>query len=225
MRGTCKHGNPLTNSCAFCRVENRKADPPDNGRPIPRANSIPLPKLQCRKCGYTTPYGDVFRRHTCDATRPTTRDTAQELIDGLSWEQPKPGVIKGIGGWLAGLRHQPKPLPKPQPVTPKTPVTDIEEKRIEMVEDYLLVLCNKLGIKTPFLFFADEIQNEGACGEAGQSTIWLHRESMLTRDWPSVQRWIRHEVAHILVHNTPEWREAPAHGAEFDAALVIVEKA
>ena len=39
MRGICKHGNPLSNSCSFCKVEGRKADPPDSGKPIPRANS------------------------------------------------------------------------------------------------------------------------------------------------------------------------------------------
>ena len=152
------------------------------------------------------------------------------MIDSLLWERTKPGVIKGIGGWLAGLRQQPK-TETPPVIPPKMPDnrlsagTAAEEKRMEMAEDYLLLLSSKLRIKTPFLFFADEMQNEGACGEAGQSTIWLHRESTLTRDWPSVQRWIRHEVAHILVHNTPGMGKVPAHGAEFNAALVIVEKA
>ena len=121
MRGICKHGNPLSNSCSFCKVEGRKSDPPP-GKPIPRANQgAPLPKLQCRKCGFTTPYGDVLRRHTCDAARdatgrPTTEETARELIDSLSWERTKPGAIKGIGGWLQGLRQQPKT--ETPPVTP-----------------------------------------------------------------------------------------------------------
>ena len=215
MRGICKHGNPLSNSCSFCKVEG-KGDPP---RTIPRANQgAPLPTLRCRKCGYTTVYGDVLRRHTCDTTtRLTTEETARELIDSLSWERPKRGAIKGISGWLAGLRQQPK--------TEMPPKTVAEEKRLEMAEDYLLLLCSKLRIKTPLLVLSDEMDNEGACGEAGQSTIWLHRQSTLTRDWPSVQRWIRHEVAHILVHNTPGMGEAPAHGAEFDATLVVVENA
>ena len=39
----------------------------------------------------------------------------------------------------------------------------------------------------------------------------------------AVQKTIRHEVAHILVHNTPGMEEAPAHGVEFDAVLAVVE--
>ena len=137
MRGICKHGNPLSNSCSFCKVEG-KGDPPGPGRTIPRANQgAPLPTLRCSKCGYTTAYGDVLRRHACDATaRLTTEETARELIDSLSWERPKPGsrAIKGITGWLAGLRQQPKTetLRTKTPQTETPPKTATEEKRLEM---------------------------------------------------------------------------------------------
>ena len=99
------------------------------------------------------------------------------------------------------------------------------EARLASAEDYLSLLCAKLEIKTPLLVFADDMVNLGACGDAGQGIIWLHKQSTLTRDWSDVQRTIRHEVAHIIVHNTPGMGEVPAHGAEFDAALVVVEKA
>ena len=49
MEGTCKHGNPLTNSCSFCRVEGKEHM---SGRAIPGVGQ-PLPTLRCRKCGYS----------------------------------------------------------------------------------------------------------------------------------------------------------------------------
>ena len=50
----------------------------------------------------------------------------------------------------------------------------------------------------------------------------LHTPSMLNGDWSDVMRTIRHEVAHIVVHNTPGMGEAPAHGVEFETALIRV---
>lgn len=219
MRPTCRHGNLLTNSCSFCKVE-KKGNL--SGRAIPKSSQGSLPTLRCEKCGYSTVYGDALRRHTCDDTvRPTTEETAQELIDNLFRTQstgtPAGNAIKGLAGLFPGLRRRPKRDNPPK-------ITN-EEKRLTMAENYLSSLCGKLDIKTPLLVFTDKMANPGACGEAGQSTIWLHRQSTLTRDWSAVQRTIRHEVAHIVVHNTPGMGEVPAHGAEFDAALAIVEKA
>ena len=225
MRGNCKHGNPLTNSCSFCKVDGKKHL---SGRAIPGVGQ-PLPTLRCRKCGYSTVYQDALRRHarSCPgATRLTTEETARKLVDDLSNQPTGTRGGKSLTDRLASLLHRPKrdevPAPKtPAPAVPKA----TDEIRLASAESYLSLLCAKLEIKTPFLFFADDMVNAGACGEAGQSTIWLHRQSTLTRDWLDVQRTIRHEVAHIVVHNTPGMEDAPAHGAEFDAVLVVVEKA
>ena len=223
MRGTCKHGNPLTNSCSFCRVEGKEYM---SGRAISGAGQ-PLPTLRCRECDYSTVYRDALLRHVCTgAARLTVEETAQKLVDDLSWSQPTgtrmARVVRKLMGRLASTRRQPKrdDVPKRERVPKAT-----NETRLASAEDYLSLLCAKLEIKTPLLVFADDMVNVGACGEAGQSTIWLHKQSTLTRDWSDVQRTIRHEVAHIIVHNTPGMGEVPAHGAEFDAALVVVERA
>ena len=56
----CKHGNPTSNSCAFCDAEG--TTPAD--REIPNASWGPsLPVLACPTCGYSTVYGDAMRRH------------------------------------------------------------------------------------------------------------------------------------------------------------------
>ena len=86
-------------------------------------------------------------------------------------------------------------------------------------EGYVAELCRKYDIRRPFLFFDDRLQNPGACGEAGQSTIWVKRDYFLRVDRCERERVIRHELAHISVHNTPGWDNAPAHGAEFAAEL------
>ena len=214
MIGSCRHGNPLTNSCAFCRVEGRPPSAP--GKIIPGVGR-PLPTLQCRRCGYTTVYQDALRRHAgfCPgAALPTPEETARKLIDGL------PRGRKSLADRIANLWRPKHEKPVPVPVAVPTP-TATDEIRLENVESYLLLLCAKLGIKMPFLFYADDMVNAGACGEAGQSTIWLHRQSTLTKDWPDVQAIIRHEVAHIVVHNTPGMGNATAHGAEFGAVLVV----
>ena len=71
----------------------------------------------------------------------------------------------------------------------------------------------------PLLLFRDNLQNAGACGEAGQSTIWLHSQFVDSAGWEQVKQTVRHEMAHIVVANTPGMGEVPAHGQEFRDAL------
>ena len=97
--------------------------------------------------------------------------------------------------------------------------------RFERAENYLAALCEHLEVKKPLLLFSEEMQNEGACGEAGRVTIRLHTPFVLNRDWIDVLRTVRHELAHIVVSNTPGMGEVPAHGAEFESALIRVGKA
>ena len=223
MRGTCRHGNPLGCSCAFCKAEGRagRDDPP--GRFIPRGSQSPLPKLRCPNCNYTTPYRDALRRHKCRA-QPRADETAQRLIDSLSPIEKRGGFMS----WLSGLWRRPERpsreyAPPPEP-TPLATRTIQKETRLAMAEDYIALLCGRLGVRTPFLVLSDEMDNPGACGEAGRVMIRLQRQATLTREWSAVQATIRHEVAHIVVHNTPGMGEAPAHGVEFDAAMERVER-
>ena len=194
MEGTCKHGNPLANSCSFCRVEGIEHM---SGRAIPGLGQ-PLPTLRCRKCGYSTVYQDVLRRHTCTgAVQLTVEETAQKLVDDLSWTRPAGNRMARVFRKLMGRLFSTQQQTKLDEVPATSKATD--EIRLASAEGYLSLLCAKLEIKTPLLVFADDMVNAGACGEAGQSTIWLHRQSTLTRDWLDVQSTIRHEVAHILV--------------------------
>ena len=225
MANTCRHGNPLSNSCSFCKVEKKKESP---GKSTPGANQRALPTLRCEQCGYSTVYGDAFRRHHCDAeVDSTAKEVAEKLLADLAKTKPKK---RSKGNASASERSDLTEQRKTKHRKSRFPGIFFrrsqgkEEDRFTMAEDFLSLLCNKLEIKVPLLVFSDELQNEGACGEAGQSTIWLRRQYVLTRDWSDVQRTICHEVAHILVHNTPEMKEAPAHGAEFHATLVTVEK-
>ena len=98
-----------------------------------------------------------------------------------------------------------------------------EPARFSKCESYLGLVCATLDIKKPFLFFNDALQNSGACGEAGQTTIWLQKQHVLKSNWADIEDTIRHEVAHIVVHNGPEGDEAPAHGREFQSALKVVQ--
>ena len=98
-----------------------------------------------------------------------------------------------------------------------------EPSRLSNCESYLVMVCSTLGIEKPFLFFNDVLQNPGACGEAGQTTIWLQKQHVLKSNWADVQDTIDHEVAHIVVHNSPVGDEAPAHGREFKSALELVQ--
>lgn len=221
---TCKHGNPLGSSCDFCRVE-RKADRDETPtRHIPGTQS-PLPRLKCPNCDYTTPYRDALRRHQC---QPSANETAQHLLDDLARPNPVARVARSVRDWINGI-PEPKAEKAQKPKRPSRPAMPApgpaeEVRRMPRVEAYLSQLCRGLGIRLPILILTDEMQNPGACGEAGQSTIWLQRQATLTREWSAVQATIRHEVAHILVHNTPGMGEAPAHGTEFYAALERVER-
>lgn len=273
MRPTCRHGNPLANSCSFCEREARGERP---GRIIPETPRSSLPILTCETCSYSTVYEDALRRHTCSVNpRATIEETAQGLIESMSAEEmsqiePIPSDEKPADRAAAKPPSQDRPELKagkgagrPRNTTNQkrrntgrrrvrpasrtrsaarrltsllltawewieraSPIRLVsEEDRLEMAQEYLSSLCAKLGIRTPLLIFTETMANPGACGEAGRSTIWLHREYTLTRSWSEVQDTICHEVAHIVVDNTPGMGEAPAHGAEFNAALVIVEAA
>ena len=86
-------------------------------------------------------------------------------------------------------------------------------------EAYLDELCGRFGIRQALLVFDDTMQNPGACGEAGQSTIWVQRNFVLRADRRRREEVLRHELAHISLHNTPGMGDFPAHGAEFKAEL------
>ena len=207
----CRHGNPLSNHCAFCRREGRGREEGPAQRFIPGAREKPL-ALACPNCDYTTPYWDALRRHVCeDRVQLGVEEVADELIASLS-KTPKKRVAKQVRSLAERLAILwPKLEPK------------IKLTRFEKAENYLTALCEHLRVKKPLLLFSEEMQNEGACGEAGRVTIWLHTPSTLNSDWPDVLRTIRHEVAHIVVSNTPDMGEAPAHGVAFDAALIKLD--
>ena len=86
-------------------------------------------------------------------------------------------------------------------------------------ERYLNALSKCLGINVPLLLFSDELRNAGACGEAGQSTIWLQTEAVKSKPWKGVKEVIRRELAHIVVHRTPGMGDVPVHGKVFAATL------
>ena len=212
MGPACRHGNPLSNYCSFCKREDQgRKEGPAQGF-IPGAHEK-LSTLACPNCDYTTSYADALSRHVCDkGVSPGVEEVARELLEDLK-RRPPPAVrvakrVRSLVERLAVL--WPRLDPK------------VKETRFERAENYLAALCNELGIKKPLLLFSDEMQNEGACGEAGRVSIRLHTPSMLNGDWSDVMRTIRHEVAHIVVHNTPGMGEAPAHGVEFETALIRV---
>ena len=86
-------------------------------------------------------------------------------------------------------------------------------------EAYVAKLCKKFGVRVPLLIFDDNLQNPGACGEAGQSTIWVQRAYFLRESRGERERVLRHELAHISVHNAAGWGEVEAHGPEFRQQL------
>lgn len=94
--------------------------------------------------------------------------------------------------------------------------------RFEQAERLVADLCRKLQVKVPLVLFGERLDNAGARGEAGQSMIRLSRPHVLNSPWEAVESTIRHEVAHIVVHNTQGLGDVPAHGREFQAALVVV---
>ena len=102
-------------------------------------------------------------------------------------------------------------LPNPDTKGPQT--------RQERTQTYLESVCNTLDMSVPLLIFTDHLQNAGACGEAGHSTIWLQTEAVETLPWRKLKEVVLHELAHIAVDNTPGMGEVEAHGREFSAAL------
>ena len=110
----------------------------------------------------------------------TVEETAQKLVDDLSWTRPAGNRMARVFRRLMGRLFSTQQQPKLVEVPATSKATD--EIRLASAEGYLSLLCAKLDIKTPLLVFADDMVNVGACGEAGQSTIWLHRQSTLTRD-------------------------------------------
>ncbi len=87
----CRHGNPLSNYCAFCRREGRGREEGPAQKFIPGAHKK-LPALACPSCDYTTPYWEALRRHVCDdKVQPGVEGVADELIASLS-ETPEKRV-------------------------------------------------------------------------------------------------------------------------------------
>ena len=87
---------------------------------------------------------------------------------------------------------------------------------------YLDSRCAKFGIRDCLLVFDDRLQNPGACGEAGQSTIWIQRNSAVTATRPDREAVLRRELAHIAVHNNPALGNVETRGPEFEAELARI---
>lgn len=87
-------------------------------------------------------------------------------------------------------------------------------------EAYIAKVCRHFNIRVPLLIIDDRLQNPGACGEAGQSTVWVQRRFILAASRQDREAVLRHELAHIAVHNTPGLGDVEAHGPEFRRELV-----
>ena len=94
-----------------------------------------------------------------------------------------------------------------------------EERIHEECEAYLAKLCAKFGVRVPLLVFDDNLENPGACGEAGQSTVWIQRHFALTANKGLLEAVLRHELAHISINGNPAIRDVATHGPEFEAEL------
>ena len=86
-------------------------------------------------------------------------------------------------------------------------------------EAYITKMCQHFNIRVPLLIIDDRLQNPGACGEAGQSTVWVQRRFILAASRQDREAVLRHELAHISVHNTPGQGDVEAHGPEFQHEL------
>ena len=97
-------------------------------------------------------------------------------------------------------------------------------QRQNAAQDYLEVLARRLKLpRIPLLIFKDGLANPGACGEAGQNTVWLLKSHVESRQWPVVKDTIEHELAHIWIANKWEWRHVPTHGVAFERTLTWVK--
>ncbi len=94
---------------------------------------------------------------------------------------------------------------RPDPIT-------IGQTRQQETQTYMEGICRTLDMKVPLLIFSEYLQNAGACGEAGHSTIWLQTEGFETLPWRKVKEVVLHELAHIAVSNTPGMGKVEAHG-------------
>lgn len=86
-------------------------------------------------------------------------------------------------------------------------------------ETYIAGMCKKFNIRQPLLVIDDTMYNPGACGEAGKLVIRVQRHFILTANRQNREAVLRHELAHIAVHNTPGLGDVEAHGPEFKREL------
>ncbi len=92
-----------------------------------------------------------------------------------------------------------------------------EERIQQECEVYIDGLCKKFSIRVPILVIDDTMYNPGACGEAGKLVIRVQRRFILAANRQNREAVLRHELAHISVHNT--LGDVEIHGPEFKREL------
>lgn len=84
-------------------------------------------------------------------------------------------------------------------------------------EAYIDWMCARFNIRVPILVLDDTMYNPGACGEVGKFVIRIQRQFALTASQARREAVLRHELAHISVHNT--LGDVEPHGSEFQREL------
>ena len=106
----------------------------------------------------------------------------------------------------------------PTSALPPSPPGGRDEARIHReCEVYIARVCQRFGIRVPLFVLDDTMYNPGACGEAGNFVVRMQRHFTLTASRQDREAVIRHELAHISVHNT--LGNVEAHGPEFRREL------
>lgn len=106
----------------------------------------------------------------------------------------------------------------PASAIPSLPKGGQQEVRIHReCEAYIAGVCRKFNIHVPIFILDDTMYNPGACGEAGKFTVRMQRDFTLNASRQDREAVIRHELAHISVHNT--LGNVEPHGLEFQREL------
>ncbi len=101
---------------------------------------------------------------------------------------------------------------------PQEPGGGQKEIRIHReCEAYIARVCRRFSIHIPIFILSDTMQNPGACGEAGKLVVRMQRHFTLNASRQDREAVIRHELAHISVHNT--LGDVEPHGPEFQREL------
>ena len=106
----------------------------------------------------------------------------------------------------------------PTSARPARPRGGEHEERIHReCEAYIAGMCRRFNIRVPIFILDDTMYNPGACGEAGKFAIRMQRHFTLTANRANREAVLRHELAHISVHNT--LGDVEPHGPEFQREL------